>query len=1507
MGEFCGANGDLPANLADLTVDLIKLPPFARLPGINLRWDYAPYMVTQPRILAENALVMIARQAYPALWLRLGNRWQRLGQLERATAAFQAFCDAYPQDSYGWWRLGQLYDLQNDRYKAITTYETLTEHHPTHREAWLAMMTAAIAAGEINVAEWACRRALALDWDDIQQLQRMGRYWHGQGNPPLARDCCQRALGLAPGDREVYATLVPVEAAQQQWETVERLAKAWQTLAGPKDPEPWHYLGLSYRERAIAPQAIECWRQMEERRAALEPKRRSPRDWEELAQWVEFCLVQKDDDSHTVALEQYQAIVKRETPTGAAPYRALAQLHGKAGAWAKAIAAYEQAIERSDTASKTARLYAQLGRCHSRSGHPKRAAKAYKKAISQGCQDRWVWGQYADYCYGQEQWESAAQGFGYLYRQGRTSEPLTSRKLTKIPVEQLARWGEACWRSGALEDAQVICQGLTERDPKNARGWQVLGKLYADQGDLDRAIATWTQGYDHQPAPELAWELAQAYQQQEQLEAAIAHYRECADAQLHQDEVYGALGDCFFALQRWELASEAYSQALAYGTHHPPDRYYQLGLAFMKQGRSMEAVAAYRRVLDKQPDNVDLYMELAEVYTELGWSAIAAKTYQNAIQVGYTSPEIYQKLGSVLREQESWREAATAYRNAISLAPQRGDLRAALGKIYDRQGAITEAIQAYQGSLALDPKPTWVWSQLAKLYLRNEDWCGAIATYQSATTHHPPLLLQCHKNWAKAYRQLGQPQACIELYRRAIKLFPQERDFYEALAKAQGAVKDWPAAIKTWEAAIAQLPETQNSRVRLKLELARANGRAGHWDKALSLCDQLEAIAPEDAQLYMVRGDAYRAQKQFARARQAYETALKFKGGDHCQIYLHLGQMWGTLHDDLPKALEAYHSAVQSNPKSVKGWHALAVTAHGLENWEQCAAAAAEAIARGSTDPVLYAFSAQSLIALNSPELALETIEQGLVHHPKYAPLHEQMGCAYEALGYHWRRTLSNYHRAIRLGPETSFVSIRRTSALLKKHGCWSEWLAFVLDVQIRLPKNRWLTAQQHMAVGALHRNQQDWDSAIASFIRAIQLSPDLWEAYDEIATTLHRAKRPLPPPSATSPSTFCELPPALVKEFCPHRDEQIATGLSHPSVTAFPSQDAETHILQSSGTIEGPPLPQLTETTLHIPAAYTALIPQGRAWGSQLVTATFTADNTLLSDLTTGYGELLLNVPDAPLIQAIEGTVAFLAARWSDSAYFHWMFDVMPRLGMLRNSGLTWDDIDHFAFNRCRSPFQLDGAKALGIPQSKIIHCRPMPWDGALEPLDYRIPHFRADQLLVPSIPELRCYRGARWAHQFLRDLFLTETLASVPSGAKKQCRGKKLYLHRRGLGHRQVVNGEALADLLDDRGFEAINPGGFTVQEQAQTFAAADVIVAVHGAALVNLVFCKPGTVVIEIFGPNHIQNTYWIISNVAGLKHYHLLATPMPTLEATRGVKEDLLIDVDQLRRLLETLDL
>jgi capsular polysaccharide biosynthesis protein len=90
-----------------------------------------------------------------------------------------------------------------------------------------------------------------------------------------------------------------------------------------------------------------------------------------------------------------------------------------------------------------------------------------------------------------------------------------------------------------------------------------------------------------------------------------------------------------------------------------------------------------------------------------------------------------------------------------------------------------------------------------------------------------------------------------------------------------------------------------------------------------------------------------------------------------------------------------------------------------------------------------------------------------------------------------------------------------------------------------------------------------------------------------------------------------------------------------------------------------------------------------------------------------------------------------------------------------------------------------------------------------------------------------------------------------------------------------------------------EDLSPG-----QQIDLFRAADIIVAQHGAGLANLLFCVPGTRVIELMPAAEMRPFFWQISQKLGLVHAMLFCD---SGSDDRGFNAPMQVDLDRLDRL------
>jgi len=118
-----------------------------------------------------------------------------------------------------------------------------------------------------------------------------------------------------------------------------------------------------------------------------------------------------------------------------------------------------------------------------------------------------------------------------------------------------------------------------------------------------------------------------------------------------------------------------------------------------------------------------------------------------------------------------------------------------------------------------------------------------------------------------------------------------------------------------------------------------------------------------------------------------------------------------------------------------------------------------------------------------------------------------------------------------------------------------------------------------------------------------------------------------------------------------------------------------------------------------------------------------------------------------------------------------------------------------------------------------------------------------------------------------------------------------RKIVVLRPGAKSRKLINSDEL--LLKLKGWETVALEQMSIREQMKTFAEASHIVAAHGAGLVNLLWCHPGTKVIEIQDKNMIhKKVYPLLSHNLNLEHKLYLAEvePIPLKDGSKpkGIK-------------------
>lgn len=217
------------------------------------------------------------------------------------------------------------------------------------------------------------------------------------------------------------------------------------------------------------------------------------------------------------------------------------------------------------------------------------------------------------------------------------------------------------------------------------------------------------------------------------------------------------------------------------------------------------------------------------------------------------------------------------------------------------------------------------------------------------------------------------------------------------------------------------------------------------------------------------------------------------------------------------------------------------------------------------------------------------------------------------------------------------------------------------------------------------------------------------------------------------------------------------------------------------------------------------------------------------------------------PKAVQLDGCWTSIVARWNfKTGYYHWLTDSLPRLALLKE--FPRDTSVIVPANLCS--FQIETLKLLGL-------------EGR-----YRCTHEK--HLLVENyyFSSATAMSGCDnpYAVRFLRENFLKHADASGPT-----CR--KLFIRRKGKT-RGISNETEVADFFANKGWTILDMENIPFVRQIQLFANVEMVCGLHGAAFTNLLWCRPGTKVLELCASNFLNGCYEGIASYVDANHRFMI---------------------------------
>jgi len=212
-------------------------------------------------------------------------------------------------------------------------------------------------------------------------------------------------------------------------------------------------------------------------------------------------------------------------------------------------------------------------------------------------------------------------------------------------------------------------------------------------------------------------------------------------------------------------------------------------------------------------------------------------------------------------------------------------------------------------------------------------------------------------------------------------------------------------------------------------------------------------------------------------------------------------------------------------------------------------------------------------------------------------------------------------------------------------------------------------------------------------------------------------------------------------------------------------------------------------------------------------------------------------------ILKKLDGkTLSLLTGGAGNSNYWHWLFDVLPRIALC-NKIIDLKRIDYFLLPNLFEKFQKETLDSLDIPKNKRLSSK-------------KFRHIKTEELIVTDHPVVVTGDTSKdiqnipsWIIFWLKKSFVKNTI-------KNKENKNKIYIDRKDSRHaseRLISNEDEVKKYLLKNDFISVNLSEIKFLDQVDLFFNAECVVGLHGAGFANTVFCEPGTKVVELRGLN------------------------------------------------------
>ncbi len=411
------------------------------------------------------------------------------------------------------------------------------------------------------------------------------------------------------------------------------------------------------------------------------------------------------------------------------------------------------------------------------------------------------------------------------------------------------------------------------------------------------------------------WELAEFYRTTGQYAQAIPEYEECGRLRPGRVAAWKHLARCCWALKRNADAERAYRKALEFAVEEG-ERLAIEGHLHALAERYEEAVATYRRALDRQPKDTFARHRLAEILRfQMGQPDEAVGQYQAIQKIDPSDVDGWHNAADCYREVGDWEKVVAVLERAADIMPDSAKiLRQLAQKLVDTVNQMPRALQLAERAVHLAPQSWQCWKTLGQVYHRLGRLEEADAAYRKAIEVSPNAP-EPYRLYASFLHSVGKHERALDALMCAHRLEPDNLLYWLSIADAHLRLGNHKQA-RVWADQVAQRHPADWDICRF---LSGLYLQLGEPDQAVQWAHESVRLAPTQPSAWHRLGLAYLAAAQPAQAIAAFEKVLSLlpTEGVHMMehIYLNLGRACRQVGDE-----QKARATFQAGVKAIESW-----------------------------------------------------------------------------------------------------------------------------------------------------------------------------------------------------------------------------------------------------------------------------------------------------------------------------------------------------------------------------------------------------------------------------------------------------------------------------------------------------------------------------------------------------------------------------------------------------------